>query len=33
MILIAILGAFSLYALFGKRGAKVLSSAVNETEA
>lgn len=33
MVLIAILGAFSLYALFGKRGAKVLSSAVNETEA
>ena len=33
MILIAILGAYSLYALFGKSGARVLSEAVNEKEA
>ena len=33
MILIAIMGAFSIYALFGKRGARVLASAVNEKKA
>ncbi len=33
MILIALMGAFSIYALFGKRGARVLTSAVNETKA
>jgi hypothetical protein len=33
MILIAVTGAFSLYALFGKKGARGLSSAVNEAEA
>ncbi len=33
MILIAIMGAFSIYALFGKRGARVLVSAVNEKKA
>lgn len=33
MILIAVMGAFSIYALFGKRGARVLASAVNEKEA